>query len=211
MPKIHIKYLTVCALFVLLCAVPLAIKISPVKASDAFLVEPANPEESTTRDQRVAERKAAFTVQIDQQSVRTLAARCEKTQKVLVALKDKDAKVLTARHDTYTNSVDKLNFIIKNLKSRNINSTAMEISRQQFIVATNKYIADAGNYKTALDDLAQLDCSKDLTGFKATILSARQLRSQLAVDVKNVKATYTQVKSAVDLAKQALSASKAGN
>ncbi|PJE65281.1 hypothetical protein COU91_02445 [Candidatus Saccharibacteria bacterium CG10_big_fil_rev_8_21_14_0_10_47_8] len=204
MPRVYIKYLIIGAFCALVSAVFVAVKVSFVQAEDIFLIEPADMSQTSTRDQRVNQRKAELKVQINEQSLKNLAARCEKVQKVVVTLKTRDEKVLIARHDFYIGSANKLNYIVENLKKRDISTASVETASQPFTTAVNKYLVDAGSYKTAIDDLAAMSCSKDTTGLRATILSAQQLRAQLASDVKNVKATFVQIKAAVEQAKKML-------
>lgn len=197
------KYLSIvfCAL---IGATIMTVEAPPVQAEDIFLVEPADTSQTTTKDQRISQRKTELKAQISEQSLKTLAQKCEKVQKVIAALKTKDDKTLTTRHDFYTSSANKLNYIVDNLKKQNISSTALESAGQPFGVAVNKYLADAQAYKTAMEDLTAIDCTKDTTGFRATIISAQQLRAGLASDVKKVNSTFTQIKDAVEQIKTKL-------
>ncbi len=197
------KYLSI-PLCALIGAMIMAAQTLPAQAEDVFLVEPADTSQTTTKDQRISQRKTELKVQISEQSLKTLAQKCEKVQKVVAALKTKDDKTLTTRHDFYTSSANKLNYIVDNLKKQGISSTTLESAGQPFGVAVNKYLADAQAYKTAIDDLASMDCAKDPTGFRATILSAQQLRAQLANDVKKVNSTFAQIKDAVEQIKTKL-------
>jgi hypothetical protein len=197
------KYLSI-ALCILLGVTVMAAQTLPAQAEDIFLVEPADTSQTTTRDQRVSQRKTELKNQISEQSLKNLALRCEKVQKVVAALKTKDDKILTTRHDFYTSSANKLNYIVDSLKKQGISSTALESAGQPFGVAVNKYLADAQAYKTAMEDLTAMDCAKDTTGFRATILSAQQLRAGLANDVKKVNSTFTQIKDAVEQIKTKL-------
>lgn len=203
MPRVHIKYLSIvfCALIGVMI---MAAQTPPVQAEDVFLVEPADTSQTTTKDQRISQRKTELKAQISEQSLKTLAQKCEKVQKTIAALKTKDDKILTTRHDFYTSSANKLNYIVDNLKKQGISSTALENVGQPFGVAVNKYLADAQAYKTAIEDLAAMDCAKDTTSFRATILSAQQLRAGLASDVKKVNSTFAQIKAAVDQIKTKL-------
>jgi hypothetical protein len=187
-----------------------AVGDSRVSAED-FIIEPKKVSDSTTQDQRLLERKDEFKSQIDAQAQKKLADKCEQVSKTLKSFKDKDTQALNTRHDKYVSYSDKLEFITNNLQSRGISTNNIESARQVFIDATNKYLADAAEYKSAIDDLTQIDRSKDPSGYRATILSSRKLRNQLAVDIKAVKATFTQIQSAVDQAKKSLSAKAGGN
>ncbi|MBI5906834.1 hypothetical protein HY857_02160 [Candidatus Saccharibacteria bacterium] len=182
----------------------MTVQTPPVQAEDVFLVEPADTSQTTTKDQRISQRKTELKAQISEQSLKTLAQKCKKVQKTIAAIKTKDEKALIIRHDFYTSSANKLNYIVDNLKKQNISSTALEAAGQPFGVAVNKYLSDARAYKAAIDDLASMDCTKDTTGFRATILSAQQLRAQLASDVATIKNTFTQIKAAVEQAKTKL-------
>lgn len=209
MRKAYKKHLTIGVLCAVLFAVVVVIKNPPAKAEDVFLIEPADTSQTTTRDQRVNQRKAEQQAHINEQSLSNLAARCEKIQKTITTLKTKDAKALTRRHDFYTDKANKLNYIVENLKKQNISSATLETASQPFTVAVNKYLVDAQNYKAAIDDLAAMNCSSDTAGFRATILSAQKLRAQLATDAQNIKATFTQIRATVEQAKKMLP--KAGN
>lgn len=209
MRKTYIKYLATTTFCVAVCAGALIVEILPAEAEDIFLIEPADTTQVTSRDQRISQRKTEFKAQIDEQSLKNLPSRCEKVQNAVKTLKTNDDKTLSSRHDFYTGSANKLNYIIENLKKRNVDHTAVEAASRPFADSVNKYLSDAAEYKAAIEDLALMNCTKDTAGFRSTILSARELRARLASDEKNVKNTFVQIKTAVERAKETLS--KASN
>ena len=171
------------------------------------LVTPTDPEQSTTMTQRIAQRQSALKLKLTATQQQSLKAKCTAAQIKLQALKTRDAEAASKRQQVYSDLASKLVEIIAQLKLQGIDTTQITAAQESFNAAVNDYLSDAVAYKTALDDAAAIECSADPTGFEASLLSARQLRTQLTADVAKIKAARPQLIKTLNFAKQSLNSS----
>jgi hypothetical protein len=144
---------------------------------------------SSLLNQRIAQRKTALNTQLTTAQSQALAKKCVAVQKTLLAIKTKDETKVDKRKQAYTNLSAKLNEAVTILQKQAANTDSLRTQQQLFNNQANQYLIDSQTYMTTLNDLVLMDCSKDPAGFEATLLSARQLRTQLVNDYVLIKAT----------------------
>jgi hypothetical protein len=149
------------------------------------LITPSSDEDSTTIEQRLSARRPK--VQISAAEKASIAAKCSLAQTAINDRRTKDTKAAAVRLQAYNELVKRLTFLVDNLSSQGSDASGLLNAENYFVASINSYLADAGKYKTAMDDLVVMDCKTDPAGFKASLSEARQLRGQLNTDVSNVK------------------------
>jgi hypothetical protein len=173
-------------------------------ASDNPLIIPTDPEQATTLPQRLAQRKAAFKVQLNATQQQVIKSKCSLGQTGLQDIKTKDSAAATTRLQVYSDLAIQLANIIDHLKRQSIDTTKLAAAQKQFNDTINTYLSDAVAYKTAMDDTVVMDCAADPAGFEASLMAARQLRTQLASDVAKIKSSRAGLITVLNDSQQAL-------
>lgn len=152
------------------------------------IITPADPQTSTTIEQRIAQRKAAARIQQNAARADQIVAKCTLAQNAIGQIRTKDTKVRVTRNQAYTSLANRLNTVVINLGNQGVNASELFAKQKQFNDAINKYLATAMEYKTAVDDLVNMDCKADPAGFESTLSHVRNLRTQLAAEAAEIKA-----------------------
>jgi len=152
------------------------------------IITPADPQATTTIEQRIAQRKAAARIQQSSARVEQLVAKCTLAQNAIGQLRTKDTKVRVTRNQAYTGLANRLNAVVINLGNQGVNASELFAKQKQFNESINKYLATSMEYKTAVDDLVNMDCKADTNGFESTLATVRSLRTQLAAEAGAIKA-----------------------
>ncbi len=162
------------------------------------------PQDSTTLPERLAQRKAAYKVQLTAAQQKDIASKCQVAQTGLQQLKTKESPNQAKRQQIYADLTKQLATTIDHLKRQSINTVQVEANQAKFVAAVNQFYADAASYDLAVDDTIITDCVTDSAGFRASLLDARQLRTQLSTDSAAIKATVPALKTSLTVAQQAL-------
>jgi len=192
----------------LLCAVLLATVFFSVAKADTTntvlsgLITPPSQEASTTIDQRLAARRPKVQLSADDKAA--IAAKCSLAQSVANDRRTKDVKAAAIRLQAYNELVKRLTFLVDNLSAQGNDATALLAAQNYFVASINNYLVDADGYKTAMDDLVNMDCKNDAAGFRATLTEARTLRTKTGQDAAAVKANLTTLQKDLAAARQAL-------
>jgi hypothetical protein len=181
-----------------------ATSANPPASAGNPLTTPTDSSESTTLPQRLSQRKTALKVQLSSAQAVSIAKGCSVAQLGIQEIKTKGVASANTRHETYTKLATDLNAIIDHLERESINTAALKSAQTKFNTAINKYLTDAESYKTTMDDGVVMDCVADAAGFQATLLSARQFRTQLSSDVSAIKAAVPDLSKALSDAKDIL-------
>jgi hypothetical protein len=173
---------------VLAGGVVLAVNSPGTVTTSSPIVTPPDPQATTTIEQRIAQRKAAAKPQQTAARAAQIASKCSLAQTAVGQLRTKDTKARVARNQAYTTLATRLNNIVINLGNQGFNASELFAKQKQLNDAINKYLATAMDYKTAVDDLVNMDCKSDPAGFEATLSLVRSHRAQLASDGAAIKA-----------------------
>jgi hypothetical protein len=166
------------------------------------LIQPGSNEDTTTLEQRLSARRPK--VQITAAEKASIAAKCSLAQTAINDRRTKDTKAASIRLQTYNELVKRLTFLVDNLSSQGSDASELLNAENYFVNSINTYLADAGKYKTAMDDLVVMDCKTDPAGFKASLTEARQLRTQLNTEAANVKKNLSNLQKSLANARQNL-------
>lgn len=210
MPTKTITWLRATALLVF-CVSVMAFAGQSAYGEGSGLTEPPDTEKTTTMNERLKMRRDELKLKITDDNKKRLVARCVGAQKMIKQLKSRDATVRDKHHRAYLLIAERLNAMISKLERQGLSTAALQNAQQQFKDAVNEYLADAQDYKTAINDLAAMGCASDSEGFQASLQTARALRQQLAQDTAVIKEAIAQVKTALAEAKQALRQSSASD
>ncbi len=177
------------------------------------LITPSSPEDSTTIDQRIAQRKTTYKAQLVAVNAAQVASKCSLAQSVLTEVRSKDSKTASIRLQAYNDLAKRLAFLVDNLSSQGTDATALSNAQTQFIASINTYLNDREKYKVAMDDAIVIDCNADPVGFRASVLDAQKLRATLIPDVAAIKNDQAAMRTALSNERKLLisSSSKKAN
>ncbi|MBX4199697.1 hypothetical protein KW789_02280 [Candidatus Saccharibacteria bacterium] len=179
-------------------------RAAPAATVLSTLETPTSPEDTSTIEQRLAARKTVFKVQLSAADKSSLIGKCVLSQSALTDTRAKDQKAATVRFQTYSDLAKKLSYLVDNLIAQGVDGSELLDSQNKFVDAINIYLKDAETYKTAMDDAINVDCKSDPTGFKVSLLEARQTRSSLGKDVASIKSNLTGLKKSLSDERQLL-------
>jgi hypothetical protein len=180
---------------------------SPNDSSSATTTEPT---QTTTLPDRIALRVATYKVSLSTTQQKAVASKCVVVQAKLKSIQTKDLTSFKERQATYTELTTKLNSTIDNLKSQSLDSSELRTVAGKFDSAVSQYTNDAASYTTTLEDIISMDCGSGPTGFEATLLDARLLRTQLSKDAQLIKDSSVAVTENLNNTKQELTKSSSG-
>jgi chorismate synthase len=174
----------------------------------------ANGDSSSTSQQkiidRVTERKNTLKLQLTTAQSQKIVKNCVAAQTILKNTVAKDKKMLDQRQEVYADLSTRVTTTLRKLQRQNTDITDLKNAQIQFDTAVNQYITDASNYKDSVGDTVSLDCVTDPTGFEATLVSARQLKTKLADDTSGVKAARSLLTQAIQKTAGTLSSKTVG-
>jgi hypothetical protein len=173
------------------------------------LTFPADPAQNTTLAQRIAQRKTITKISLNATTAQGISAKCALAQTAIGVVKTKDSTAREVRTQQYSNIAVRLNQIVENLGNQGFDASDISAFQQRFDSDVNRYLGDVSNYKTTMDDLVNMDCVKDPSGFSASLTIARSLRTQLAGDVSAIKTSFKDVEKSLEDVKKYLPKSKA--
>lgn len=195
---------------VLAGGVVLAVNSPGTVTTSSPIVTPPDPQATTTIEQRIAQRKAVAKSQQTAARAAQIIGKCSLAQSAVGQLRTKDTKTRVARNQAYTTLATRLNNIVINLGNQGFNASDLFAKQKQLNDAINKYLATAMDYKTAVDDLVNMDCKSDPAGFEATLSQVRSHRTQLAADGAAIKSQLKPLIDSLNAVKRSLN-SKGNN
>lgn len=193
---------------VLAGGVVLAVNSPGTVTTSSPIVTPPDPQSTTTIEQRIAQRKAAAKPQQTAARAAQITSKCSLAQSAVGQLRTKDTKARVARNQAYTTLATRLNNIVINLGNQGFNASDLFAKQKQFNDAINKYLVTAMDYKTAVDDLVNMDCKADPAGFDATLSLVRSHRAQLATDGAAIKSQLKPLIDSLNAVRSSLNSNK---
>lgn len=162
--------------------------LAPLAGGAVFAAASSSSPAATTLSQRLTLRQQTLAVHLTNAQFQNIAKKCSQAQTTLQKIKAKDTAIAESRRQTYTNADTKLSAVVDSLERQGIDTASLKVSQTKLNSAINQFLNDSESYKTALDDITAMDCTKDPIGFEATLMDARRLRTQLAKDSLQIKA-----------------------
>lgn len=147
-----------------------------IRLTQAEADQPAHDE--ALRESRIQERQAARGTRLTTAQQTRLRERCQAAQTALTAHQEKAAAVQRSRTNAYDNINDHLNALITNIEPHT-DTAKLQAIRADFNKQQEAFKLKFAEYMQALDDLARMDCQVNPAGFKASLDSARTIRTEL--------------------------------
>lgn len=156
---------------------------SPLKAQPVS----ETPVESTLAE-RLEKRKQAYPVKLNGAQLSSLKARCKASQEKLAPVRDKVIVVQKNRINAYDTLHDRINGLISTVGGQADTSKLVQ-QLTEYETRVDKMEIALANYRQALNDLIEVDCTADPKGFKSSLEEARTLLTQVlqaATDIRQL-------------------------
>lgn len=159
-------------------ALALAVGLISVFSNASAQVPPTAPAGSNI-DQRIAQRKAERKIALDQNNTQRLQNTCVNTQTKIREVRDNVVKVSNKRSEVYRKVDAKLWVAIGSLKYVNKDTFKLEQERGELLKQVMSFESMVKEYRTVLDDMANMNCKADVVGFKALLETARIYNAEI--------------------------------
>ena len=184
----------------------LSVSWTPVVVSQSNDTDETQPT-STSQEikTRVLERKDRLRIALQEAEKKHLGEKCERAQGLVNGLLQKLAALQTNRVRVYDDIDDKLTKLIEKLQAKGVDTAKLEGNQAEYKAKVEVFKTHLAEYKLALEDLKDMDCTEDPEGFKATLEEARQIRDAMKEDAKSIrqyvvtviKATLKEIRAAI--------------
>jgi len=157
----------------------------PIADRDQILLaqQPSQPPASDpNRTSRINDYKTKLKPPLTPAQAKNIQGRCKAAQTKVGQLTAGLDKIESSRELAYGRSLNRFSQLAERIKAENSNVVAYKKQVTLYRSSIVTFKNDFAQYRTAIDDLAKLDCVNDPTGFKATLEIARGLRQQLLAD-----------------------------
>ena len=155
-------------------AVPTATSLEPTTT-----LENSSPEaKAEQREIRIKEAKEKATNRISAAEEKKIAGLCKSAQSKIIKLQENAENILTNRQEKYKKTLNKLNELSIKLRTAGANTTELDASIVELESKTSEISETLTTYNTTLNDLSEMDCVSDPSGFKAALQSARTQRTE---------------------------------
>lgn len=140
---------------------------------------------------RLQKRKDALKLKLTTVEQKRLQTRCKGAQGSISSVKGRISGIETSRGQVYGNLVDRLNKLAGKLDDKGANTLELKTEITELQAKVTTFNTDLATYKTAVADLADMDCAADPTAFKASLEEAR-------ADLKKVREDGLAIKTYVN-------------
>lgn len=162
-------------------------------AGSAAALETTAPVETQTDDkaglqQRLEKRKTEFNIkQVTNVEKLRIQQKCKASQGNLSSLKGRITGIDTSRENVYRALNERLTKLAERLKTAGADTTELQTEIDALNTKIEVFKADLVTYKSAVSDLAVMDCAADPVAFKASLEAARAARTKVAADASDIK------------------------
>jgi len=143
--------------------------------------------QQSTLQQRVEQYKSQLNANASKADLSRLKLRCSVAQTVLKNLTTRITTAQTNRTKVYSNIDQSLKDLTVVLKEKSIETTKLEEQTKELNAKINQFNKDAKVYQQAVDDAANIDCTKDPIALKAAIQVSRLKRESLTSEVTDIR------------------------
>ena len=144
--------------------------------------------EKTKRAERLEKHKAELKIKLSNIDKNRIKDRCKQAQGGGIKRLDGRIKgIETSRDKVHTNLVNRLNKLVEKLKTKAVDTAALESEIAVLITKIETFKADLATYKQNLTDLKAMDCASDPTAFKAQLEVVRTDREKVHQDVIDIR------------------------
>lgn len=142
---------------------------------------------SSSMEERIAQSKATLKLQLSTAQNQKIAQKCSAAQTIIKNVEASYKISADKRQQVYTDLSTQITTDIRKLQSQGEDIISLKAAQEQFDASISYYLADTSTYKTALDDIVNMDCAKDPLGFESVLTNARQIKTKLAADAAQIK------------------------
>jgi len=171
---------------IIIALLPLSIFI-PVYLAQTVSLDSQVYAQQSTLQQRVEQYKSQLNANASKADLSRLKLRCSVAQTVLKNLTTRITTAQTNRTKVYSNIDQSLKDLTVVLKEKSIETTKLEEQTKELNAKINQFNKDAKVYQQAVDDAANIDCTKDPIALKAAIQVSRLKRESLTSEVTDIR------------------------
>lgn len=173
----------------------------------AFAIEDENEAETTTTSQTAADEKEKddsgddsmrdrwerykkdYKVSLNFVDKLRIKNRCKGAQNGQISrVRGRFNGIQTSRSKVHANVLKQLENVATKLKAAGLDTTELEASIATLKTKIDTFNTDLAAYKQALSDLAEIDCTTEPEGFKASLEAARASLDKVKADAKDIRA-----------------------
>ena len=130
-------------------------------------------------EHRLQERKEATKTRIDAAERLVIQARCKASQAHLRRLNSRIVGIRVSRKAVYDNVTKRLADLGTKLRAKGIDTAEYDKQVGELQIKIDSFYAALEQYEEAVNDLAAMDCAADPEGYRATLESAKILRTDV--------------------------------
>lgn len=143
---------------------------------------------ATERQERVQKRKTELKIAQTNAQKQRLTGRCKAAQTLVGVLNGRVKGVQTVRSDAYGRITGQLDDLLVKLQAKGANTTELQTAITTLKDHIHTFTDDLADYQQAVNDTAEIDCVADPDGFKASLETARSLKTKLKEDGTVIRA-----------------------
>jgi chromosome segregation ATPase len=144
-------------------------------------------DDSASLQKRLDNRKNELKVKLTAVEQQKIQLKCKASQGNISSLKGRINGIETSRTNVHRELVDRLTKLGDKVKAQNVDITELQKEIDALKSQISTFDTDLAAYKQAVSDLTAMDCAKDPTAFKASLLAARAAHDKVAIDAKNIR------------------------
>ncbi|MEO8863387.1 MAG: hypothetical protein ABI354_03630 [Candidatus Saccharimonadales bacterium] len=156
-------------------------QMSPVSQLADTVMKVAATDQSNISD-RIQERKTKLKTQLPYNLRNTITSKCVLAQSNIAPAKTRIATATTNRSQVYSEVVETLSNMATKLKTAGNNADTIDSNIVNLKSKIDTFNTDLAAYSQAVSDLADMECTKDPVGFKATLDTARDAHKIVVQD-----------------------------
>ncbi len=143
------------------------------------------------RNERIDERKSLLQTRLSNAEEARIRARCSTAQASLSSISGRLAGIEMSRSQMYEAIINRLTNAKEGLSISGIDTQQLDDIINELKSKLDNFNSVLGDYKQAIADLVGMDCATDPSGFKATLLTARQSRQSASQSAQEIREYLT--------------------
>jgi uncharacterized coiled-coil protein SlyX len=151
--------------------------------------EQSSEEQTSTREERLEARKEKYQLRLTFAQEQRLKSRCKASQGKIRSLEGRIKGIETSRSQVYGNLLERLTVLSSRLDEQGYNVSTLNEQLIDLQINIDTFNVQLENYKTAVSDLAEMDCESNPEAFKASLEEARESLNELKTSSNDIR-TY---------------------
>ena len=137
---------------------------------------------------RINKRKADLKIRLNAAEKVKIQNKCKASQGLVRSVKGRVQGIETSRTQVHSNITDRLTDLSEKLKNKGADTVALDAAITELKNKIETFNTDLAAYKQAVSDLADMDCTTDPDGFKASLQASRTAQETVSKDAKDIRA-----------------------